>query len=61
MDSEAQAWDQIDDLCRRIWCDVRIFEDRRDPQVFDSLVLQVDLLLEVAAQVSTLEHTTKSP
>ena len=53
MDSEAQAWDQIDDLCRRIWCDVRIFEDRRDPQVFDSLVLQVDLLLEVAAQVST--------
>ena len=64
MDSEAQAWDLVDDLCRCIRRDARIFEDGRDPQVLDSLVLQVDLLLQhlsrLRAQDEILEATSRA-
>ena len=64
MDSEEQAWDRVSDLCRRIRRDERIYEDGRDPQVLDSLVLQVDLLLQhlsrLRAEDAVLEATSRA-
>ena len=44
--SAAQAHDRVSVLCGRIWRDIRIFEEERDPQIIDNLCLQMDLLLQ---------------
>jgi len=60
----AQAWDRVNELCRCIRRDMRIYEDGRDPQVLDSLVLQVDLLLQhlnrLRAQDELVEVTSRA-
>lgn len=60
----AQAWDRVNELCRRIRRDMRIYEDGRDPQVLDSLVLQLDLLLQhlnrLRAQDEVVEVTSRT-
>ena len=46
MDAFAQAKERVRELCSRLRRDIRIYEDERDPQILDSLVMQVDLLLQ---------------
>ena len=46
MDAVAQAWDRVRELCRRVERDITLYEEQRDPQTLDSLVMQVDLLLQ---------------
>lgn len=46
MDAVSQAWDRVRDLCHRVERDIALYEESRDPQTLDSLVMQVDLLLQ---------------
>ena len=46
MDAVSQAWDRVRDLCHRVERDIAHYEEDRDPQTLDSLVMQVDLLLQ---------------
>ena len=46
MDATYQAWDRVRNLCHCVVRNIAVYEEDRDPRTLDSLVTQVDLLLQ---------------
>ena len=46
MDATYQAWDRVRNLCHCVERNIAVYEEDRDPRTLDSLVTQVDLLLQ---------------
>ena len=59
MAGAAQAWHRVSELCRRIRRDRHIYEEERDPQVHDSLVL-LHHLLGLGAQEDIVEECARA-
>ena len=55
-----QAWDRVCELCRHIRNDIGIYESRRDPQIMDSLALQLDLLVNHLNRLGTEEEVVEA-